>query len=66
MLVAGLISADLGTQLPGPGTIYISQELNFKSPVYIEDTITASVEVVKSRQDKPYLYIVNCVSEPEQ
>ncbi|MBF0476541.1 MAG: MaoC family dehydratase [Deltaproteobacteria bacterium] len=46
MLLAGLISAILGTQLPGPGTIYIKQELNFKAPVHIGDTITARAEIV--------------------
>ncbi|MBF0549207.1 MAG: MaoC family dehydratase [Deltaproteobacteria bacterium] len=46
MLLAGLISAILGTQLPGPGTIYIKQELNFKAPVRIGDTVTARAEIV--------------------
>lgn len=41
MLAAGFISAVLGTQLPGPGAIYIRQELNFLAPVRIGDTITA-------------------------
>jgi 3-hydroxybutyryl-CoA dehydratase len=47
MLVAGLVSAVLGNRLPGPGTIYISQHLNFLAPVRFGDTITASVEVVE-------------------
>ncbi|MBN2517006.1 MAG: MaoC family dehydratase [Deltaproteobacteria bacterium] len=47
MLPAGFISAILGTQLPGPGTIYIRQELNFLAPVYIGDTITARAEVTE-------------------
>jgi 3-hydroxybutyryl-CoA dehydratase len=45
-LVAGLISAVLGTQLPGPGAIYISQQLRFLAPVYPGDTITAQVKVL--------------------
>ncbi len=45
MLTAGFISAILGNKLPGPGTIYTQQELRFLAPVYIGDTITASVEV---------------------
>ena len=45
MLSAGLISAVIGTQLPGPGTIYLGQELSFRSPVHIGDTITATVTV---------------------
>jgi 3-hydroxybutyryl-CoA dehydratase len=45
MLPAGLISAVLAMQLPGPGTIYMKQELTFTAPVRIGDTITAVVEV---------------------
>lgn len=45
MLSAGLISAVIGMQLPGPGTIYPGQELSFRSPVHIGDTITATVTV---------------------
>ena len=47
MLLAGLISGVVGTQLPGPGTIYIRQELNFLEAVRIGDTITARVEVIE-------------------
>lgn len=45
MLSAGLISAVIGTRLPGPGTIYMSQTLKFLSPVHIGDTVTATVTV---------------------
>jgi 3-hydroxybutyryl-CoA dehydratase len=45
LLAAGFISAVLGCQLPGPGAVYLSQELNFLAPVRIGDTITARVEV---------------------
>ena len=45
MLSAGLISAVIGMQLPGPGTIYLSQDVSFRAPVYIGDTITAVVTV---------------------
>ena len=44
MLSAGLISAVLGTKLPGPGTIYLGQTLRFRAPVKIGDTVTATVE----------------------
>ena len=44
-LTAGLISAVIGSRLPGNGTIYLSQTLNFLAPVYIGDEITAKVEV---------------------
>jgi 3-hydroxybutyryl-CoA dehydratase len=52
MLVAGFISTILGTQLPGPGTIYIRQTLKFNAPVHFGDTITASVEVDEIVSDK--------------
>ena len=44
-LSAGLISAVLGTRLPGPGAIYASQTLKFTAPVRIGDTITATATV---------------------
>lgn len=47
MLLAGFISAVVGNKLPGPGTIYVKQELNFLAPVRIGDTITARAEVIK-------------------
>ena len=52
ILTGGLISALLGMQLPGPGSIYIKQTLNFRAPVYIGDTVTATVTVVKIRAEK--------------
>jgi 3-hydroxybutyryl-CoA dehydratase len=45
MLSAGYISAVLGTQLPGPGAIYVSQSLSFRRPVRIGDEVTAEVKV---------------------
>jgi 3-hydroxybutyryl-CoA dehydratase len=47
MLSAGMISAVIGTRLPGPGTIYMSQSLRFCAPVKIGDTVTARVEVTE-------------------
>ena len=47
MLSAGFISAVLGTLLPGPGTIYMGQELGMTNPVAIGDTITATVTVAE-------------------
>jgi 3-hydroxybutyryl-CoA dehydratase len=52
MLVAGLISAVLGTQLPGPNCIYLGQDLNFVAPVMIGDTIKAVVTVTGKRDEK--------------
>lgn len=53
MIPASLISAVLGTKLPGPGTIYLSQSLNFRAPVFPGDTIEACVIVREVRSDKP-------------
>lgn len=52
MLSAGLISAVLGTSLPGANTIYMGQELSFKAPVMLGDTITATVEVLEKIEGK--------------
>lgn len=45
MLTAGVVSAVIGTRLPGPGTVYVSQSLRFRSPVRPGDEITATVIV---------------------
>jgi 3-hydroxybutyryl-CoA dehydratase len=47
MLSASFISTVVGTRLPGPGSIYVSQSLNFKAPVKIGDTVTARCEIVE-------------------
>lgn len=53
MLSAGLISAVLGTRLPGPGAVYLSQTLKFRAPVAIGDEITATATVLAQREGKP-------------
>ncbi|MGH7041677.1 MAG: MaoC family dehydratase [Acetobacteraceae bacterium] len=52
MLSAGLISAVLGTRLPGPGTIYMGQTLRFRAPVKIGATVVATVEVTALNPEK--------------
>ena len=60
ILSAGYISAVLGSKLPGPGTIYLSQSITFKAPVYLGDEITATVTVLNYRPDK---HILTCRTE---
>lgn len=55
ILSAGYISAVLGSKLPGPGTIYLSQNITFKAPVYLGDAVTATVTVLNYRPDKHIL-----------
>ncbi|HDP25388.1 MAG TPA: MaoC family dehydratase [Deltaproteobacteria bacterium] len=52
MLSAGFISAAIGMKLPGPGTIYMGQELKFLAPVRIGDTVTAHVEISEINTEK--------------
>lgn len=52
MLTAGFISAVLGLQLPGPGTIYMSQTIRFTAPVRIGDTVEAEAEVIDRNEEK--------------
>jgi acyl dehydratase len=52
MFTVSLVAALLGTELPGPGAIYLEQEVRFVRPVYIGDTVTATVEVTDYRADK--------------
>jgi acyl dehydratase len=52
ILVTGLISAVLGTNLPGEGTIYLGQEVSFLAPVFLDDEITAEVEIMELQADR--------------
>lgn len=52
MLTAGFISAIIANQLPGPGTIYLKQDLSFLAPVHMGDTITGRVEVIELNVEK--------------
>jgi len=62
MLVASLFSGLLGQKLPGKGTIYLGQTINFLNPVFIDEEVTASVEITNIRRDKP-IYILKTICE---
>ena len=65
MLSAGFISAVLGTTLPGINTIYMGQELSFKAPVKIGDTVTATVEVIEKIEAKNRLILKTTVTNQD-
>ncbi|MFQ5708863.1 MAG: MaoC family dehydratase [bacterium] len=52
-LTTGLLHALVATDLPGPGTVFLSQNWKFTAPVFIGDTITAEAEVLKVHESKP-------------
>ena len=52
-LTTGLLHALVATDLPGPGTVFLSQNWKFTAPVYIGDTITAEAEVLSVHATKP-------------
>lgn len=54
MIGAGIISAAIAGVLPGPGTIYLNQTLNFERPVRIGDRVTARVKVLKIEMKKTF------------
>lgn len=65
MFGAGLISAAIGTKLPGYGTIYMGQNLKFMRPVYLGDTITAWVEVTEKIDAKKRLKLKTWVENQD-
>src|SRR3954467_12382040 len=54
-----LISTVLGTQLPGPGAVYLGQSLRFRRPVGLGDTITVSVKVLEKAEEK-HKVVLDC------
>lgn len=55
MFSGGLISALLASELPGPGTVYLGQDLQFKRPIYIGDTLTVQLTVSELHDKKPFV-----------
>ena len=52
-ITSGMLNALVAMDLPGPGTVFMSQTLSYKAPTYLGDTLTAEVEVLALKADKP-------------
>ncbi len=65
MLSAGFISALVGTRLPGPGCIYVSQSLQFRAPVHIGDTVVSRVEVTELNDRRGFVTLKTTCSVGE-
>lgn len=65
ILVSGLISGVLGTQLPGEGSIYLEQNLSFRKPVYVGDTVTARVKITDILPEKKIITLETNVYNQE-
>lgn len=65
MYTGALVSAALALELPGPGTIYLGQELKFKAPVFIGDEITVTLEVESVREDKAIVGLICTCSKQD-
>lgn len=67
MWSGALISTVLGTQLPGPGTIYVNQSLRFKKPVAIGDTLTVKVTVIEKKPEKNrVIFACSCINQKDE
>jgi Acyl dehydratase len=66
ILVSSFISTVLGMYMPGPGTIYLKQTLSFNKPVYIGDTITATVTIKEIIADKKIAKIETIVKNQKE
>lgn len=63
MLLGGLISSILGNDFPGNGTIYLNQNLNFKKPVFLNDTIDILIKVIEINPKGWLTLETNCYSK---
>ncbi|HKV43954.1 MAG TPA: MaoC family dehydratase [bacterium] len=61
-ITAGLLNALVAMDLPGPGTVFMSQSLTYRAPVYVGDLLTATVEVAGLKPEKPVCHLTFTVS----
>jgi len=65
MLTGAFISAAIAMELPGPGTIYLGQNIQFRAPVFLGDTLTVTLEVISKHDKKPWVTIATTVSNQD-
>ena len=65
MLTGAFVSAALAMELPGPGTIYLGQNLQFRAPVLLGDTVTVYLEVIEKHDTKPWLKLSTTVKNQD-
>src|SRR5438093_12057999 len=61
-VTSAILNAVVAEDLPGPGTVFLSVEWNFRAPVRSGDTITGAVEVIEVRHDKPITKLLTTVT----
>ncbi len=66
MLVVSLISKVLGHDFPGAGTVYVSQSVRFRKPVYVNDTVKIRVEVKDKNSEKNRIFLSTTVLDNEK
>ena len=64
MLTGALISAAIAMQLPGPGSVYLSQNIQFRAPVFLGDTLTVTLEVTGKHGKRPWVTL-GCTVESQ-
>jgi acyl dehydratase len=64
-VTSGLLNAVVAEELPGPGTVFLHVDWDFKAPVKPGDEITATVEVLEARQDKPLTRLRTTITNQE-
>ena len=64
-IAAGMLNALVAMDLPGPGTVFMSQTLKYLAPTYFGDTLTAEVEVLSLKPDKPVCQLRATITNQE-